>query len=200
MEAEGRWLSGSSPEGPAPLPRPTRAVAPAHGRSRGEGAPGLWKPSKACLEFLPLLLWPSHCQLAPMTPQSDSGVPLSSLPLSLLPDAGLWSLLAPVLPLHCGSNMSFPSVGLNKPPTQSQSCDRAPAPGTQGKPHVSQGPWSSHPSSPTALCCGSPTHLSAAKAFPALLSLVLFLPPTASPTRPHQADPFGSNLDDSALI
>lgn len=107
------------PAPPMPSPQP-------HGRSRGEGTPGVWKPSKACFKFLPLRLGPLALTAGPQDPPFLTLVFLSLSPtLSLLPDPGLWSLLAPVPLPHCGSKMSFPSASLTEPPTLSQSCDWA---------------------------------------------------------------------------
>lgn len=137
------------PAPPVSLPRP---VAGADWR----GAWAFGSHPKPPAGFSPSFLAPPTCHWPPQPTCSDSGFSLALIPSlsSLLPDSGLWALLAPVPPPHGGSRMGFRPAGL----TPSQRCPWVPfLYSIQGKHCVSHDPLPDPPTpQPPHTPCPSP--------------------------------------------
>lgn len=129
---------------------------------------GIWKPSKTSSRILPVF-WHLPLATGPHNPPVLTGFSLALIPSlsSLLPDSGLWSLLAPVLPPRGDSRMGFRPAGL----TPSQRCPWVPfLYSIQGKRCVSHDPLPDPPTlqpPPLPAQAPSPIRASAAGALPA---------------------------------
>lgn len=186
---------GSHCKDPRTTAQPHSCPCPDQWQKQIGGVPGHLEAIQNLQQDSPRFLAPPPCHWPPQPTCSDSGFSLSLIPSlsSLLPDSGLWSLLAPVPPPHGGSRMGFRPAGL----TPSQRCPWVPfLYSIQGKRCVSYDPLPDPPTlQPPHTPCPSPQphtciRASAAEALPATrghtatpLHMLLFLLP-AGPLPP----------------